>query len=95
MSDEREDLDTLLTHPGWLRVVQYAQQRWTEEISTHLSAAVSDRDDAIALQKMRQVIAAKSAVEQLVAYPKERLRTLTEAQAQRAQVPSLTRGGFR
>lgn len=77
MSDERDDFDNLLKSPGWLRLKMYAEEQWTGRLTQYLAQATGDRDDAIALQRLRQVIAAKEAVERLLAWPSERLRVLT------------------
>lgn len=94
MSDnEQADFENLIKSPGWQRVCEYATAQWTHGIAQHISAAVNDRDDSIALQKMRQVIAAKSAVEQLIAFPDERLRLFASKAATTAIPKTHSRRG--
>jgi len=90
MSTELEDFQNLVTHPGWLRLVHSNKEYWQEQLGTHLAACANERDDVAALNKMRQVIAAKQAVERFIAQPSERIRVLDAPQPQ----PSLTRGGL-
>lgn len=69
-----DEWDGLLKHPGWLRLAAWARQHWSEEIEARLRPAANDPDDKLALQKIRQVLAAKAAVEQVLAYPDEQLK---------------------
>ncbi len=75
-TNERDDLRNLLTSPGWLRFHEYAMKQWTDEIAHHLRTAVNDTNDAHALQKMRQLLVAKEAIERLLAWPEERIHAL-------------------
>lgn len=93
MSDEREDLEHLLNHPGWLRVGQFAHQEFAGQMLGHVEAA-ANAEDAQALSHLRQIIAGKRAVEKLMAWPAERLRQLND-QRQQAATVSLGRGGRR
>ncbi len=83
MNTEKEDLDALLTHPGWLRVDRYAREYWSGQISEMVAHAANDRDDTQALNKLRQIVAAKRAVESLLAWPKERIGQM-ERRAERS-----------
>lgn len=76
MSTEREDLEDLIRHPGWLQVCHENRIFWVEQIADRLRSAVNDTDDAMALSKMRQLIAAKDAVERFMTWPKEKLMTM-------------------
>ena len=78
---EHEDLSNLLKSPGWLRVGEYARVHITEHLTQHIASAANDRDDVMALNKLRQVIAAQKAVEQLLAWPGERIRHLEQQTA--------------
>ena len=90
---EHEDLTNLLKSPGWLRVGEYARVHITEHLTQHIASAANDRDDVMALNKLRQVIAAQKAIEQLLAWPAERIAKLEEATARAQAVPSLSRRG--
>lgn len=93
MTDEPEDLDALLGHPGWLRLTAYAKKRWSDEVTTLLRGAVNDTNDAAALQKMRQIIVAKDAVEALLKWPEERLAELARKR-ETERTTTMSRGGF-
>ena len=96
---QREDLDNLLKSPGWQLFVEHATREWQEQINRHLETALNDTDDALAANKMRQMIAAKKAIDVLLQWPKERLARLV--QKDEAQAVTVTgwqdpsrRGGF-
>lgn len=91
MSTEAEDLTNLVKHPGWLRVQQAAKADWDAQLGSHVTAAANERDDAMALNKLRQILAAKTAVERLLLWPEDRLRKLL--QPQHANEPTLSRRG--
>ena len=96
MSDtEREDLAALLTSPGWQRYVQWAKADLAANMAQHTEKAANDTDDLAALNKLRQVIAAKRAVEIALGYPESRLKELTYKAAGEDRTPSLSRGGMR
>lgn len=86
--DERAEWDELLQSDGWRRLVREEERYWREQIGAHIEACAAESDDAMALNKMRQVIAAKRAVERVLSLPKERLRALGAVRE-----PSLSRGG--
>lgn len=90
MSNEKDDLEQLLKSAGWLRYEQHLKDYWQRELSTHIAAAADDREDAFAIQKIRQVIAAQKAVQQALAWPKERLARLTRPET----ATSMSRGGY-
>lgn len=90
MTDEKADLDQLLTSAGWLRFETTQTAFWQGQLSDLLAAAAGDRDDAIALGRLRQVIAAQRAVLQALAWPRERLKQLTKP----APVETFSRGGY-
>lgn len=90
---EQSDLEALLTHPGYLHLVTFAKQQWDDGMGIHLASAADDRDDLMALQKLRQVIAAQRAVRRLLAWPAERIATLAHGQALAATPASPSRRG--
>lgn len=95
MASEQEDLDQLLHSQGWLHLKQYADRYWGEQHEQHVRAAANELNDTTAIQKLRQVIAAKEAVMNLLRWPGERLKTLESAEAGRvkAQSEPLSRRG--
>lgn len=98
MSTERDDLDGLRQHPGWLRFKSHAEKYWIEQMAQHVGLAANEVDDTMALQKLRQVVAAQKAVQQLLCWPEERLRVVTgatEARQSGVRYPdSMSRGGY-
>ena len=76
--DLREHLQDLLTHPGWIWLVEQELGHWQKEMSTYITQAVGEVNGELALQKLRQIVAAKQAVERVFARPHETLRTLTQ-----------------
>ena len=95
MQDEKTDLEQLVKSPGWLRFVQAQDAYWADALSREVAGAANDRDDLIALQKIRQVIAAQRAVTAAVAWPQERIRALTAMDKAETHTPAMSRGGFR
>lgn len=93
--NEFEDLQALLQSPGWLRFARHAETEWGEKLQDKLTRAVGDTDDAQALAKLRQVMVAKTAIETLLRWPKERLSQLEQASntREREQTVTLSRRG--
>ena len=92
MSDnEQADWDNLIKSSGFQRLQQWAQKNWTDQIAQLMAGAVNDTNDQIALSKMRQVIAAKKAVDLVMGHPAERLAQLKAEKPQE----TMSRGGFR
>ena len=86
---EQDDLENLVKSPGWLRFCEAQGEEWSHQIDRYIAAAANDNNDVAALNKLRQVIAAKQAVLRALTWPTERLRQLT-----RPEVPaSMSRGG--
>lgn len=89
MSDSvREDLDALVTSPGWIRFTTWASAEYGPLI---LARAVDDPDDQVALSKLRQARAIKGAVDVMLSWPTRTLANLQAAAAR--QAPSDARGG--
>ena len=94
MSTEREDLDNLVKSPGWQRVQQWAKNEWRDRITQATEQAANATNDVEALNKLRQVIAAKKAIELAMAWPDERLLKLTVQSAAGERPYTLQRGGL-
>jgi hypothetical protein len=77
MTDLREHLDNLLKSPGWQWLEHDVLDRWQTELVNYVGQAAAHENDAIASQRIRQVVAAHKAVQQVFARPKEKLRELT------------------
>jgi hypothetical protein len=81
MSDEKEDLSALLRSTGWLRFARHIEKEWTDKFGAHVAAAVGDSDDAVALQKLRQITVAKREIERAMRWPKDRIAELDRSAA--------------
>src|SRR6185369_12389598 len=93
MTDEKQDLDNLTKHPGWLRLRDYGLKEIEGRINTAIGNAANQTDDVMALNLLRQCIAAKQAIEQLLAWPESRLKVLTAADARDVTTTQLSRRG--
>ena len=95
MATETEDLDQLVHSQGWLRLKSFAADEWTARLESHLLQAAGEREDAMAANKIRQVLVAKAAVERLLKWPTERLAELERAKQSRltAECLPLSRRG--
>lgn len=93
MTDEKQDLDNLVKHPGWLRVVEHATKDIAARIKTAQANAANETNDIAALNKLRQCLAAEQALESFVAWPGTRLKALIASEEQRSTVPQLSRRG--
>lgn len=91
MSDEKDDLESLLKSPGWLRFRDAQVSQWQDQITDAMASAANDRDDLMALHKIRQVLAAQRAILTALSWPSERLQRL---KASESQPVSLSRGGY-
>jgi hypothetical protein len=89
--NEKDELEAFLKNPVWLRLKQYAEQTWRGELDNHVRSAANDTNDGAAIQKIRQILVAKDAVERLLKWPEERLE-----KARAAAAPALagSRGGY-
>lgn len=80
--NEREHYEALIQSPGWLLLTAWAKDEFRQQLSTLVALAVKDSNDAAALTKLRQVVAAKEAVELVLEYPAKRAKELrAEAEA--------------
>ena len=90
MTDEKAELEALVTSPGWLRVLEHARQEWKEDYPAKVKLAMQGADPGIAWNR---VDAASDAVNALLTWPKERLRVMAERQAREAEPFSVSRRG--
>jgi len=74
MNEVRNAWKDLLDSPGWAQLKAHAEAEWSGPTFARLVESMADRpDDAAALSKLRQVLAAKRAVEKLLAVPEEQI----------------------
>jgi hypothetical protein len=97
---EREELETLLMSPGWLRLLTYVRQAWKDDYPQKIKMAIRDateKNQNVAEAVLR-VDAANDEVNAVMSWPKQRVQQLL-AQEQRVSTTlpgaySLTRGGL-
>lgn len=94
MTNEKDDLDSLLTSPGWLRVVNWARTEWADGYPAKVKMAImkakeQGSDIAAAVEA---VDAAADAVNALLSWPSNRLRGYE--MAAELPEPTMTRGGY-
>lgn len=82
----------LVSSDGWHKLLEHYKAIWVEKLGDHIAACANDNDDTAALNKLRQVVAAKRAVDQMLAFPSERLRLLRPAPEPEGPT-SMRRGG--
>ena len=88
--DLKRDLEDLVSHPAWLRLVAEEQQRWRDLLDT----AAADVEDTVALQKIRQMVVAKREIERFIGRPKELLQRMSVTDPERLQPTTMSRGGI-
>ena len=70
----RDDLEALLKNPAWQELARTTRARWTEHLYQQVEPAANDRDDLMALQKIRQAMAAKREAEAILEWPTRQLQ---------------------
>lgn len=94
MSDrELFDLQALVTHPGYLTFLAHVRKEIKNMMGHQLETVANDTNDANAAGKLRQIIASKKTLEQLFAWPEERIAALEHKTAVEQQPQSMSRGG--
>ena len=94
MSDTTDALESLVQSPGWGYLADLARREWAERERKGVKAVIS-KDGEDAVEKLRQIVAAREAVEWVLGLPNERMRHLrklepegqTTSQVIRALVP--------
>ncbi len=79
MTTELQDLENLLLHPGWHRVVEQGRKEIDARLATALENAANERDDPMALNLIRQCVAVKKALDAFIGWPMMRAKTLEHA----------------
>lgn len=93
MSELRDDLENLLASPGWHWLEAKVKTHWSDQLAAHVRQAASEQDDLIAIAKLRQVVAAHTAVEQVLNWPRETLTSIKGETHKQAPHP-FSRGGL-
>lgn len=95
---EREDLESLLSNPGWLRLMAYARKTYAgdsyaKRIKAAIASAIAAKADVNAA--VQAVDAESNAVNDVLSWPGERAKQLLalEDQRQRELQPQLSRRG--
>ena len=82
--DEYRDWKDLLQSPGWTRLQAYAATEWdASSLERHVLLAL-DGADALAVGKLRQIVAGKRAVAKVLAHPQARIDVLKRDQGEPA-----------
>ena len=79
MTDDTEHHEwrDLVASPGWVRLKAHAEAEWTGPAFTNLVEALANKpDDLEALSKLRQVLAARKAIDRLFRVPGEQMAKL-------------------
>jgi hypothetical protein len=77
IDQEKEDLGALLTHPGWLRLVQHIDAEWgPAKMESHYETAANNPDQAAAATHILQIAQRKRAVRDILDWPAERLKQI-------------------
>ena len=87
MSDRTDALESLLLHPGWRIILDLARLEWIEKERAGVKAIVSQNDPA-SIEKLRQVVAAREAVEWVLELPRQEIGRLKRQEMEPAS-PSL------
>lgn len=90
---ELEDLQNLIKHPGWLRFIGQVKREIASMLNSQIEAVSNDPNDAIAANKVRQIIASKKSIERLIAWPYERVGKMEKKLLADAQPQIMSRGG--
>lgn len=93
MTDEKQDLDNLLKHPGWLRITNYATKEIESRLNAALANAANTTEDALAISLVRQCVAVRQAITAFLEWPEARLKVLVAAETQRSAPGQLSRRG--
>lgn len=97
MSDDVNELrmlEDLVGSDGWRHLVAEEEAWWKRQMDPLLAAAASEADDVSALNKLRQVLGAKKAVDHFIARPHERIRQLKPHPDEWKAPTSFRRGGL-
>lgn len=93
MTDEKQDLDNLMKHPGWQRFAAYSNAEIDTRLNAALENAANGTDDVVVANQLRQCIAVKQAIRMLLAWPQARMTMLREADAKREPSGQMSRRG--
>ena len=96
--NEREDLEALLSNPGFLRLLSHARSQWAGDgYAQKIKLAIrhaTEKNENVA-EAVQRVDAANDEVNAILSWPKARMQSLTAQEAQRKleQQPLVGRRG--
>jgi hypothetical protein len=95
--NEREDLESLLKAPGWLRLLQHSRKTWAGDgYAAKIKLAIKDateRGQNVA-EAVQRVDAANDEVNAILSWPKDRVQTLlTQETTRQSSLVTLSRRG--
>jgi hypothetical protein len=85
--NEREDLESLLKAPGWLRLIQHSRKEWAGDgYAAKIKLAIKDameKNQNVA-EAVQRVDAANDQINAVLSWPKDRVATLLSQETQRS-----------
>jgi len=91
INQEREDLNGLLTHPGWLRLQQHIQDMYgPEQMVRAYEAAANIEDKDARFSTIAQIAQRTKAIRDILDWPAGRIKALETPK----QEPSYSRQGY-
>lgn len=91
---ERDEWASLVTHPGYLRLLEHARQEWVVGYPAKIKLAIQRNAGADVGAKVMAVDAAQDAVNALLSLPDDRIRRLDGQKEAAAVLQPQGRGGF-
>lgn len=90
MTSELQDFEDLVTSKGWMALETYWRREYAIQVENGTLSALK-QDDAAALAQLRQIVASKRAVEMLLQWPHDQIKSIKQGQQPRPV--AYTRGG--
>lgn len=98
--NEREELDALIRSEGWAVFRRYVAREWGSEddgggvrFLAAVRQASSERAEADATEKLRQIVVAQREIHRVMAWVDERLKQLTKKDPAEARAAAMSRRG--
>ena len=80
-TDYKGEIEDLLKSAGWSALKAWAQKEWAAQVLQHTENAANSDDDSVALNRLRQVLAAKKAVDLVLLWPENELKKFQQLPA--------------
>jgi hypothetical protein len=91
--NEREDLESLLKAPGWLRLLQHSRKTWAGDgYAAKIKLAIKDATERG--QNVAEAVQRVDAANAILSWPKDRVQTLlTQETTRQSSLVTLSRRG--